>query len=87
MLKELPIDLLYSSESESDCDEVREVCVLDEGSRSQFAHVLVQGVPAEGIVDTGADITIIGRDLFARVAAAARLHKRDFRKADKVPRT
>ena len=87
LLKELPIDLLYSSESESDCDEVREVRVLDEGSRSQFAHVLVQGVPAEGIVDTGADITIIGRDLFARVAAAARLRKRDFRKADKVPRT
>ena len=80
----LPIDLLYSSESESDCDEVR---VLDEGSRSQFAHVLVQGVPAEGIVDTGADITIIGRDLFARVAAAACLRMRDFRKADKVPRT
>ena len=34
---------------------------------------------------TGADITIIGGELFAQVAAAARLCKKDFRKPDKTP--
>ncbi len=59
----------------------------DKGSRSQFARVLIEGVSADGIVDTGADITIMGKDLFAQVAAVARLRKKDFRKADKIPRT
>ena len=43
----------------------------------------VQGVPT----DTGADITIMGGKLFKKVAAAARLKKRDFKKPDGVPRT
>ena len=47
----------------------------------------VQRVPAEGIIDSGADITIIGGDLFRRVAAMVKLKKKDFRKADKIPRT
>ena len=46
--------------------------MTDEGSRSQLACVIVQGVPADGVIDTGADITIMGRDLIAKVAAAAR---------------
>lgn len=40
-----------------------------------------------GIVDSGPDISIIGGDLFRKVASAAHLKKRDFKKADKVPRT
>ena len=40
-----------------------------------------------GIVDSGADITIIGGMLFKKVAAVAQLMKRDFRLSDKVPRT
>ena len=61
--------------------------MIDEGSQSQLARVIVQGVPADGVIDTGADITIMGQDLFAKVVAAARLHKKNFRKLDKVPRT
>ena len=81
-----PSDLLFSSDSE-DSDGVRLIQVADEGSQSQLAHVIIQGVPADGVIDTGADITIMGQELFARVAAAARLRKKDFRKPDKVPRT
>ena len=83
LCKELPTDLLYSSDE----DLLRQVRMVDEGSYSHYAHVVINGVPVEGIVDTGADITIIGRDLFAKIAAAARLRKKDFRKADKVPRS
>ena len=49
-------------------------------------RVLVQGVPVVGVIDSGADLTIIGGALFKKVAAAARLKKRDFKKPDKVPR-
>ena len=61
--------------------------VTDKGSRAQYARVSVSGVPANGVIDTGADITIIGGELFARVAAAACLRKKDFRKPDKTPLT
>ena len=43
--------------------------VTDKGSRAQHARV---GVPASRVIDTEADITIIGDELFAWVAAAAR---------------
>ena len=33
----------------------------------------VQGVPMEGVVDSGADITIIGGEMFKRVASVAKL--------------
>ena len=39
-----------------------------------------------GIVDTGADITIIGGTMFKRVATAVKLKKRDFRKSDRTAR-
>ena len=48
--------------------------------------MIVQGVTADGVIDTGADITIMGQELFVRVVAAARLRK-TFRKPDKVPQT
>ena len=51
------------------------------------AAVDVQGVAALGVVDSGADITIINGQLFERVAVAARLRKKAFRKPDKVPYT
>ena len=56
LCKELPTDLLYSSDE----DLLRQVRMVDEGSYSHYAHVVINGVPVEGIVDTGADITIIG---------------------------
>ena len=49
--------------------------------------VFIQGVPAYGLIDSGADITIIGGSLFKKVATVARLRKKNFMKADKVPRT
>ena len=51
--------------SDSDIDtEVKVIRVSDEGSKSQCAHVEVQGVQAYGIIDTATDITIIGGRLF-----------------------
>ena len=58
--------------------------VNNRGSKPQFAEVLSQRVPATGVIDTRVDI-IIGSELFQKVAAVARLKKRDFKIADKVP--
>ena len=41
----------------------------------------------KGVIDSGADITILGGDLFKTVATVAKLKKKNFRKADKTPRT
>ena len=80
-----PLSLLFS-ESENE-GEVRRVMVTDRGSRLQLARVEDQGVPADGVVDTAADITIMGGKLFALVASSARLRKKDFKTPDRVPRT
>lgn len=72
---------MSSSDSEGDT-----VHVQDGGSNTRCVRVLIQGVPAVGIIDSGADITIMGGALFKKVTAVARLRKRDFHKADKIPR-
>jgi hypothetical protein len=77
-----PCDLLLS-----DSEDVRQVRVTDSGSRTQLARVDVQGVPADGVVDTAADITIMGGKLFALVASSARLRKKNFKPPDKTPMT
>ena len=72
---ESPLDLLYSlSDGETD-QGVRRIQVADKGSQPKCARVLVQGVPAIGIIDSGADITIIGGELFKKVSAGAKLKK------------
>ena len=58
----------------------------DTGSTPQCAKVLVQGVPAYGIIDSAADITIIGSGLFKKVASVCRLKKKDFKSPDTTPR-
>ena len=78
------MDILFSS-SDSDSGDVRAIRVQDKGSKPHCARVLVQGVPAFGIVDTAADITIIGGNLFRKVASMARL-KKNLKPADKIPR-
>ena len=78
-----PLDLLLSDSDDEDV--IREVRITDKGSESRCVDVQVQGVPAVGIVDTAADITIMGGSLFKKVASVARLRKRDFKSADKVP--
>jgi len=57
-------DLLYSSDS-GEGDNVRTIRITDGGSQPQFVRVDVQGVPADGVIDMGADITIMGKELFA----------------------
>ena len=73
---------LLFSESEDET-EVKQVRVQDTGSKAQHASVDVQGVPA---LDNGADITIIGGELFRKVASVAKLRK-DFRQPDQTPHT
>ena len=83
-----PLSLLYSSsDEEDDSFDICQVRVTDEGSKTHCAQVSIQGIPVYGLIDSGADITIIGGALFKRVAAVARLKKRDFKAADKTPRT
>ena len=48
--------------------------------------MFIQGVPAEGLIDSGAKITIMGGELFKKVATVNRLKKKDF-KPDKIPKT
>ena len=73
--------------SDSDDDNVDVVCVADKGSQAKRVLVNVAGVPAQGLVDTGADITIMGPDLFKRVTTVAGITKKQFKQADKVPFT
>ena len=80
-----PLSLLYSSDSDS--DGVRQIRVSDQGSKPRYANVLIKGVPATGVIDTGADITIMNGPMLAKIAAAARLKKKDFQPANKVPGT
>ena len=61
--------------------------IKDKGSDPKCVTVLLHGVPSVGLVDTGADITIIGGELFKRVAALAKLKKRHFKRVDKTPKT
>ena len=79
-----PLRYLFSDSDSS--DEVRQVRVLDTGSKPHCAKVSVQGVPMDGVVDSGADITIMGGAMFKRVAVVAKLRKKDFKPPDKVPR-
>lgn len=68
-----PLAYLYSLSEEEEEPGVRQVRVSDHGSKHQCVKVRIQRVPAYGIIDSGADITIIGGGLFRKVAAAARL--------------
>ena len=78
-----PLELLFSDSEE---EGVRQIRVTDGGSHPRLARVDIHGVPADGIIDTAADITIMGGKLFALVAATAKLRKRNFKKPDKTPR-
>ena len=68
------------SDSEEEDKTVSLVRVHDEGSKSQTALVEIAGAPAYGIVDTEADITIMGPELFKKVAMVAKLKKGSLRK-------
>ena len=70
------------SSSDSDNPRVNIVRVKDTGSKARFTRVQTQGVSMFRIVDRGADITIMGGNMFNKVASVARLKKRDFKKPD-----
>ena len=72
--------------SEED-EDVKLVRVQDRGSQPRCTPVQVQGFRAWGIVDSGADIMIMGKELFKTVASVCRLNKRDFKRPDKIPKT
>ena len=46
--------------------------VEDEGSCPHKAAVDVQGIAVLGVLDSGADITIMNRELFKRVAVSVK---------------
>ena len=60
---------------------------MDQGSHPQHAKVVIGGVPMEGVVDSGSDITILGGEMLKLVVTVAKLHKKDFKPPDKRPRT
>ena len=80
-----PLSFLYSSDSED--GGVCLVRVQDKGSKPRTVTVDLQGVPVKGVIDSGADITIMGAEVFKKVASVAHLKKSAFKKPDKVPYT
>ena len=83
--KEDPLDFLqYDSDDEE--GDIKTVRVEDRGSKPRKVLVDIQGVPATGVIDSGADITIMGAELF-KVASVAQLKKSALKKPDKTPYT
>ena len=82
-----PLRYLLPDSDEEGVIRVAEVRMKAKGSRPQLVRVEISGVPLDGVVDTGADITIVGAEAFKRIATVAKLHRRDFKQPDKTPRT
>ena len=61
------------------------VRVADKGSAPHCIRVEIQGFLVYGLIDCGADITIMGRILFCKVVAFSKLKKRDFHNPDRTP--
>ena len=80
-----PLKWLHTSDSDE--GDVCTVRVKDTGSRPQCARVMIQGVPVVVIIDTAADITIIGGTLFRKVANVAKLKKKNFKPLAITPHT
>ena len=49
------------------------VCIKYEGSQPQCVRVELQGVPVYGVVDSWADVTIVGCKLLCKVSAIIKL--------------
>ena len=65
---------------------VDRILVPDKGSKPRCAHVDIQGVSACGVIDSGSDVTIMSGELLKKVAAVAKLHKKDLKPPDRYPR-
>lgn len=81
------LSCILSSDSEAEDGGVQQVRVEDQGGKQQYADILIEGVPARGVIDSGAEISIINGKLFARIAAVARLKKNQLKPPDKIPKT
>ena len=53
--------------------------VEDRGSKSRRAHILVEGVPTDGVIDSG-----MGGALFRQVVAVRKIKRRSLKEVDKV---
>ena len=67
-------NLLHSSDSEDGL--VNSIRIEDKGSRPRKVIVNLHGLPVQGVIDSGVDITIMNGDTFKKVAAIARLRKK-----------
>ena len=74
------------SDSDDEKPHVGVIRIPDGGSKCQYAKVVVGGVPLYGIVDSGADITIMGSNAFKQVATVVEPQKQDFKPPDKAPK-
>lgn len=63
-----PRQYMYSFDEDGGVSKIR---VADRGSRAHLAPVQVQGVPAEGVIYTGANISIIGEHLLGQLATCS----------------
>ena len=74
---------LYSSSDGSESDHIHVVQFYDSGSQPHYAKVQLKGVLAQGIVYSGADVSIMGAELFKKVAATHKIKKKAFQEPDK----
>lgn len=68
ILNDTILNLLHSDSSDSD-SEVRSVRIKDSSSKLRCFRVQIHGVPVLGLIDTGVDITIMGQEVFKKVAS------------------
>jgi hypothetical protein len=51
------------------------ITVTDCSGKIHRARVMIQGVPADGVIQTGAEIAILGQELFRKMASVNLLKK------------
>ena len=73
--KENPYDF-FQSDSDDESSDIKIVRIQDKGSVPREVLVDVQGMLATGVIDSGADITIMGAELFKQLASVAQLKKK-----------
>ena len=77
------LQLLFS-DSDEDSGNVDMVQVSD---KPRCAQVDIHGVPAYGVIDSGSDVTIMGGELLRKVAAVAKLRKKNLKPPDRYPQS
>ena len=59
---------------------------MQQGEQPTTVKVVIAGVPVDGTVDMGADITIVGAQVFKRLTAVKKLRRCNFKPSDRRPR-